>query len=68
MGISTRLYNVGAKQPRDDADCEEAMKPMGNRRSYLRHAFESHNGIKYTKLEAYSNWFPCRWMHIRKNG
>ena len=41
---------------------------MGNRRSFLRHVFEGQNGIKYTKLEAYGNWFPCLWMRIRKHG
>ena len=51
-----------------DAEYERKMKLMSNCCSYLRHAFESHNGIKYTKLEAYGNWFLYRWMRIRKHG
>jgi len=53
---------------RGDKEYEDAMKLMSNCCSYLRHAFESHNGIKYTKLEAYGNWFLYRWMHVRKHG
>lgn len=51
-----------------DPEYESAMKLMSNCCSYLRHAFESHSGIKYTKLEAYGNFFLYRWMHVRKHG
>ena len=47
---------------------EKAMKLMNNCCSYIRHAFESHPGIKYGKLEAYANFFLYRWMHVRKHG
>ena len=51
-----------------DEEYEKAMKLMSNCCSYIRHAFESHPGIKYGKLEAYANFFLYRWMHIRKHG
>ena len=44
------------------------MKLMSNCCSYLRHAFESHAGIKFSKLEAYANCFMYRWSHVRKHG
>lgn len=44
------------------------MKRMGNCFSYLRHCFESNNGIKFAKLEAYGNFFLYRWSHVRKYG
>lgn len=47
---------------------EKAMKLMNNCCSYIRHAFESHPGIKYGKLEAYANFFLYRWMRVRKHG
>lgn len=49
-----------------DEEYESAMKFMSNCCSYLRHTFESRNGIKYTKLEAYRKWFLYRWMHRQK--
>lgn len=51
-----------------DEGYEKAMKLMSNCCSYIRHAFESHPGIKYGKLEAYANFFLYRWMHVRKHG
>ena len=51
-----------------DEEYEKAMKLMSNCCSYIRHAFESHPGIKYGKLEAYANFFLYRWMHVRKHG
>ena len=44
------------------------MKLMSNCCSYLRHAFEFHPGIKFSKLEAYANFFMYRWSHVRKAG
>lgn len=63
-----RLTDDWHKFVKGDKEYESAMKLMSNCCSYLRHAFESHNGIKYTKLEAYGNWFLYRWMHRRKYG
>ena len=51
-----------------DAEYEEKMEPMSDCCSYLRHSFESHNGIKFEKLEAYANFFMCRWSHVRRMG
>ena len=51
-----------------DEECERKMKLMSNSCSYLRHCFESHNGIKFAKLEAYGNFFLYRWSHVRKHG
>ena len=51
-----------------DAEYERKMKLMSNCCSYLRHCFESHNGIKFSKLEAYGNFFMYRWSHVRKHG
>ena len=51
-----------------DAEYERKMKLMSNCCSYLRHCFESHNGIKFSKLEAYGNFFMYRWSQIRKHG
>ena len=51
-----------------DEECERKMKLMSNCCSYLRHCFESHKGIKFSKLEAYGNFFLCRWSHVRKHG
>ena len=51
-----------------DKKCEDKMRPMSSRCSYLRHSLESHCGIKSPKLEAYANFFPYRWMHVRKHG
>ena len=51
-----------------DPEYETKMKLMSNCCSYLRHSFESHGGIKFTKLEAYANFFMYRWSHIRKHG
>lgn len=51
-----------------DEEYEDAMRLMSNCCSYIRHAFESHPGIKYGKLEAYANFFLYRWMHVRKHG
>lgn len=51
-----------------DKEYEDKMKLMSNCCSYLRHSFESHCGIKFSKLEAYANFFLCRWMHVRKHG
>ena len=45
-----RLTDDWRKFVKGDKGCESAMKRMSNCCSYLRHAFESHNGIKYTKL------------------
>ena len=51
-----------------DKEYESKMKLMSNCCSYLRHSFESHGGIKFTKLEAYANFFLYRWSHVRKHG
>lgn len=51
-----------------DPEYEGKMKLMSNCCSYLRHAFESHPGIKFSKLEAYANFFMYRWSHVRKAG
>lgn len=51
-----------------DKEYEDKMKLMSNCCSYLRHSFESHGGIKFSKLEAYANFFLYRWAHIRKHG
>ena len=51
-----------------DEECERKMKLMSNCCSYLRHCFESHKGIKFSKLEAYGNFFLYRWSHVRKDG
>ena len=51
-----------------DEEYERKMKLMSNCCSYLRHCFESHNGIKFSKLEAYGNFFLYRWSHVRKRG
>lgn len=63
-----RLTDDWRKFVTGDKGYESAMKRMSNCCSYLRHAFESHNGIKHTKLEAYGSWFLYRWMHRRKYG
>ncbi len=44
-----------------DREYEAKMKLMSNCCSYLRHSFESHVGIKFSKLEAYGNFFLYRW-------
>ena len=51
-----------------DEECEGKMKLMSNCCPYLRHCFESHKGIKFSKLEAYGSFFLCRWSHVRKHG
>ena len=51
-----------------DKEYEGKMKLMSNCCNYLRHAFESHAGIKFSKLEAYANFFMYRWSHVRKHG
>ena len=51
-----------------DDEYERKMRLMSNCCSYLRHCFESHNGIKFAKLEAYGNFFLYRWSHVRKYG
>ena len=51
-----------------EREYEAKMKLMSNCCSYLRHAFESHPGIKFTKLEAYANFFMYRWTRVRKHG
>ena len=51
-----------------DREYESKMKLMSNCCSYLRHSFESHGGIKFTKLEAYANFFLYRWSHVRRYG
>lgn len=51
-----------------DKEYEDKMKLMSNCCSCLRHSFESHCGIKFSKLEAYANFFLYRWAHIRKHG
>ena len=51
-----------------DKGYESKMKLMSNCCSYLRHSFESHCGIKFSKLEAYANFFLYRWSHVRKHG
>lgn len=51
-----------------DEECGRKMKLMSNCCSYLRHCFESHNGIKFSKLEAYGSFFLYRWSHVRKHG
>ena len=51
-----------------DEECERKMKLMSNCCPYLRHCFESHKGIKFSKLEAYGSFFLCRWSHVRKHG
>ena len=51
-----------------DEECDGKMKLMSNCCPYLRHCFESHNGIKFSKLEAYGSFFLCRWSHVRKHG
>ena len=51
-----------------DKEYESKMKLMSNCCSYLRHAFESHMGIKFSKMEAYANFFMYRWSHVRKHG
>ena len=39
-----------------DKEYEAKMKLMSNCCSYLRHAFESHAGIKFSKMEPYANF------------
>lgn len=51
-----------------EPEYERKMKLMSNCCSYLRHGFESHNGIKFGKLEAYANFFMYRWVHVRSYG
>ena len=51
-----------------DEEYEGKMKPMGNCCSYLRHCFESHQGIRFSKLAAYANLFLHRWSHVRRHG
>ena len=51
-----------------EREYEAKMKLMSNCCSYLRHAFESHPGIKFAKLEAYANFFMYRWTRVRKHG
>ena len=51
-----------------DEECERKMKLMSNCCPYLRHCFESHKGIKFSKLEAYGSFFLCRWCQVRKHG
>jgi transposase-like protein len=53
---------------RGDKDYEKAMLLMNSCCSYLRHEFESHMGIKYSKIEAYGNFFMYKWAHVRKYG
>ena len=53
---------------RGNKDYEKAMLLMNNCCSYLRHEFESHMGIKYSKIEAYGNFFMYKWIHVRKCG
>lgn len=52
----------------DDGEYERKMKLVGSCRSCLRHRFESHNGIKFSKLEAYGSFFLYRWSHVGKRG
>ena len=61
-----RLTDDWHKFVKGNKEYESAMKLMSDCCSYLRHAFESHNGIKHTKLEAFGNWFLYRWMHREK--
>ena len=42
------------------------MKLLSNCCSYLRHSFESHRGIKASKIEAYADFFMFRWSLTRK--
>lgn len=51
-----------------EPEYEGKMKLMSNCCSYLRHCFESNNGIKFSKLEAYGNFLMYRWCHVRKHG
>lgn len=51
-----------------DEECGRKMKPMSSCCPCLRHCFESHKGIKFSKLEAYGSFFLCRWSHARKHG
>lgn len=50
------------------SEYESKMKILSNCCSYLRHSFESHNGIKASKIESYGNFFLYRWSHVRKAG
>lgn len=50
------------------SEYESKMKILSNCCSYLRHSFESHNGIKASKIESYGNFFLYRWSHVRKSG
>lgn len=63
-----RLEDDWCKFVPGDKEYENKMKLMSNCCSYLRHSFESHCGIKFSKLEAYANFFLYRWMHVRKHG
>ena len=47
---------------------ERKMKLLSNCCSYLRHSFESHRGIKASKIEAYADFFMFRWSLTRKMG
>ena len=47
---------------------ERKMKLLSNCCSYLRHSFESHRGIKASKIEAYADFFMFRWSSTRKVG
>lgn len=51
-----------------EPEYESKMRLMSNCCSYIRHGFESHNGIKFGKLEAYANFFMYRWVHVRRYG
>lgn len=47
---------------------ERKMKLLSNCCLYLRHSFESHRGIKASKIEAYADFFMFRWSLTRKTG
>lgn len=51
-----------------DKEYEKAMLLMSNCCSYLRYEFESHRGIKASKLGAYGDFFMHEWCHVRKYG
>ena len=64
--IESSLADFAIGMSAGDDEYERKMKLMSNCCSYLRHCFESHNGIKFAKLEAYGNFFLYHWSHVRK--
>ena len=62
------LEDIWCKFVPGDSEYETRMKLMSNCCSYIRHSFESHVGIRYSKIESYANFFLYRWSHVRKHG